>query len=65
MTPYMIEFEQAAPVPGGWSRFNEAEILTLKKMARATGLDLLHPDRPYHERIRVNRFLHIRAILVG
>ena len=40
MTPYMIEFEQAVTRgEDGWSRFNEGEILTLKKMARATGLD--------------------------
>ena len=40
MTPYMIEFEQTVTRgEDGWSRFNEGEILTLKKMARATGLD--------------------------
>ena len=40
MTPYMIEFHQAVKRrEDAWSRFNEGEILTLKKMARATGLD--------------------------
>ena len=40
MTPYMIEFGQAVKrKEDDWSRFDEGEILTLKKMARATGLD--------------------------
>lgn len=40
VTPYMIEFHQAVKRrEDAWSRFDEAEILTLKKMARATGLD--------------------------
>ena len=40
MTPYMIEFHQAVKRgEDAWSRLDEGEILTLKKMARATGLD--------------------------
>ena len=40
VTPYMIEFSQSVERrEDAWSRFNEGEILTLKKMARATGLD--------------------------
>ena len=40
VTPYMIEFHQAVKRgEDAWSRLDEGEILTLKKMARATGLD--------------------------
>ena len=40
VTPYMIEFCQAVKrKEDDWSRFDDGEILTLKKMARATGLD--------------------------
>ena len=40
VTPYMIDFTQSVESKEDeWSRFNEEEVLTLKKMARATGLD--------------------------
>ena len=36
----MIDFTQSVESKEDeWSRFNEEEVLTLKKMARATGLD--------------------------
>ena len=40
VTPYMIDFHQAVKrKEDDWSKFDEGEILPLKKMARATGLD--------------------------